>query len=148
MTNPNFYIQAQLCYGTNCTRSDIPWVSDFLQVPFNVNLCVLTRPRGAQEPGMYYRDTDGFWKPALSYENVCSYLPLGNVKIVLENQTAQTVAANATVFRSGFKMPDGTPIDTNPSAVWVVVTPFSGPPSNTMTLEDMQGNLIGTFVVV
>lgn len=142
-----FYFPASLCYDLVCSTVDVSWVHSFQSLNDNDQVCVLTKTSGARDAGLYVRDNGG-WQMALSYEDMCSFLAGAvSVRIILNATQTQTVPSTAVLFRSGFKMPAGSPIEPSEKTIWIVVDSLIIAGTQ-LQVVDLQGRLLGNFLVV
>ena len=146
---PAFYFPTSFCYDTVCSQVDVPWVSSFQSSGLNVTVCVLTQTTGVQQAGLYVRaDNKSIWRMALSYEDMCNFLAGAvTVRIVVNATTEWVPPSGSTVFRSGYQMPSGSNVVPGVNAIWVVAIPIVNEAQNYLTLTDLQGNVIGNFLV-
>ena len=145
---PAFYFPTSFCYDTVCSSVDVPWVSSFQALGLNT-VCVLTQTTGVQQAGLYVRaDSQSIWRMALSYEDMCNFLAGAvSVRIIVNAATVWTPPPGSIVFRSGYQMPTGSGVTPGVNAIWVVASPIINESQNVVTLLDLQGNVIGNFVV-
>jgi len=145
MQSREFYFPVQLCYDDQCMPVDVPWTPSFQLLPKDAPICVLIKAAGTQVAGLYVK-TGTNWTLALSYEDMCSFLAGAvTVKVVVNAVTPQTLPLGTSVFRHGFKLPADSQIEVGTNAIWTVVSPIVSTGS-TVTLADLQGNVLGVFV--
>lgn len=142
-----FYFPVSLCYDLVCSPVDVPWVHTFQDLTDLDHVCVLSKTSGSHDAGLYLRADEGGWQMILDYESMCSFLAGAvNVRIVVNAVTPQTIPSTAILFRSGFRMPAGSNIEPSQKTVWIVVDSLIT--GTQLQVVDLQGNLLGNFLVV
>jgi hypothetical protein len=121
----NFYFPVQYCTDTVCNTQELVWVTDFQSVPALKVLTVLAQPFGVFSPGLYVRLVSGYWKLAMTYEDMCaSIVTASSVKVVMYATSVQSFPTGTLLFREAVEQSGSvlTPSPAHPGDVWVVIT--------------------------
>jgi hypothetical protein len=107
------------------TKTQVPWVTQFSDVPTGTVFCILAAQYGSDLPGLYTLQQDGSWKFAMQLSDMNSALANGStLTLIINVSTSQTFAAPAVVFCNA-QLVTGGVVSTDAGATFVVVNPPS-----------------------
>ena len=125
MSNPQFFFQAKIVYGSHTGTAEIGSTDDLQSLASNVIAAVLTCRQGSRDPGLYMkRDTS--WVLILSFVDLCNALTSAfSFEIYAQLTIPITMPTASVVYKNG-KLKIGLDLNESPTDIYTVLKPVTG----------------------